>query len=394
MGCVYRAPRNRNDIWFLKYRVPNPTGDGFTYKVESSGTTDKAAAKVLLAKRETDVAEGKPVGQTAGRRNAYTFEAARDAIIADYKLRNKRGSARVVERRIDLHLAPVFGGRRMSEITTDAIAQYAAMRLEPAEDGTPGAAPAQVQIELRTLSRMYTLGIKATRLSWKPVMPQVAVENARQGFFERADFAAVRAKMPEHFRDLLTLAYWTGWRMQNELASLEWRHVDLDGRELRLFTSKNGEGRVFPYGSLPDVCDAMDRLAARRERFREAGIITARVFVDGAGTAVAMDWPSQAGPQMVQEFRVAWKAACTAAGVTGRIPHDLRRTAVRNLIAAGVSEKVAMTITGHKTRSVFDRYHIVNTSDLNDALGKLAARAARPAAAPATAPRRRRSRAA
>ena len=70
-------------------------------------------------------------------------------------------------------------------------------------------------------------------------------------------------------------------------------------------------------------------------------------------------------------YNKAWRKARVAAGCPGRIPHDFRRTAVRNLVRAGVPERVAMQLTGHKTRAVFERYNIVSSGDLRDAAQRL-----------------------
>lgn len=76
-------------------------------------------------------------------------------------------------------------------------------------------------------------------------------------------------------------------------------------------------------------------------------------------------------PQQILALTKAWKAACLKAGCPGRIPHDLQRTAVRNMVRAGIPESVAMKMSGHKTRSVFERYNITSPSDLREAARKL-----------------------
>ena len=92
------------------------------------------------------------------------------------------------------------------------------------------------------------------------------------------------------------------------------------------------------------------------------------------GRIIPFVFPHAEGRHRGQErqgFRKAWRKACAAAGVPGRIPHDFRRTAVRNLERAGVARSVAMKITGHKTETVYRRYAIVSDADLQEATRKL-----------------------
>jgi integrase len=100
---------------------------------------------------------------------------------------------------------------------------------------------------------------------------------------------------------------------------------------------------------------------------RTADRIIPYVFHDAAGL------PLVSAGQAKKSLRRAWRRACAAAGLPGRIPHDFRRTAVRNLERAGVPRSVAMELVGHKTESVYQRYDIVAERDLTDGVSRYAA---------------------
>lgn len=144
---------------------------------------------------------------------------------------------------------------------------------------------------------------------------------------------------------MIEFAYITGWRITSEELTLEWRNVDFAGGEVRLAasTTKNREGRVF-YMTTP-LRALLQAQHAEHERLKKAGQVEPWVFF----RMVAQGRRGPKKPQPIVALTKAWKAACLAAGCPGRIPHDLRRTAVRNMVRAGIPESVAMKMSGHKT---------------------------------------------
>lgn len=348
--------KQRGRIWWIRYYRNGQRHE------ESAHSTKKQAAIDLLRVREGDIAKGAPVSARAMR---LRWEDAAADVVTDYKVNGKRSVAHV-ERRITLHLTPFFGGRRMSAITTSTIRTFIAHRQAPVthDDGseTPGASNAEINRELAIVKRAFRLATQAGKLLYVPHIPMLRESNVRQGFFEREQFEAVRDHLPKPWQPVVAFAHLTGWRIRSEVLGLTWSNVDTDAKVVRLEagTTKNDEGRVFPYGDLPDLKAVITGQEAVRDELRAQGIITPWLFPDAAGNRL---------PAFYAEI---WRRACDAAGCPGRIPHDFRRTAVRNLVRAGVSEKTAMMLTGHKTRSVFDRYDIVNEGDLRDAVARLA----------------------
>jgi integrase len=296
-----------------------------------------------------------PITASVGR---VTFEEAAADLINEYTT-NRRRSLRVVELRVKKHLTPVFSQRRLMTITTADVRAFTARRQ------AAGASNATINRDLMLLKRMCVLAMQAGKLTVRPYIPLLKENNVRQGFFEPEQFRSVQHHLPAHMRGVAAFACITGWRTPSEILPLEWRQVDMKAGEVRLDagTTKNGEGRVFPFTSeLRRVLQDQQRLAETLTR--EPGTIARYVFCYATG--------QKTGQRMTESgFNKAWRKARTDAGCPGRIPHDFRRTAVRTLVRAGVPERVAMQLTGHKTRSVFERYNIVSSGDLRDAARRL-----------------------
>jgi integrase len=161
---------------------------------------------------------------------------------------------------------------------------------------------------------------------------------------------------PDDLRDFTRFAYLTGWR-KGEMISLKWTDVNRDAGAIRLRpeAAKTGQGRtVMLEGDLAALIGRRweSRLFEKHGNVRVTTLVFHR---DG---------------KPVGDFKKSWATACEAAGVPDKLFHDLRRTAARNMVRAGVPERVAMSVTGHVTRSMFDRYNIVSEDDLRMAAQK------------------------
>jgi integrase len=270
----------------------------------------------------------------------------------DYELNARRSTGKVVH--AIARLTDRLAGYRLGQFSSADVLQYVESRKRE------GAANATINRELSVLRRGFNLAVKTAGLP-RDVVPtiQALKENApRSGFFERHQFDALLPHLRPEIKPVAEFAYEVGWRLR-EILNLEWRHVDLNEGTVRLDpgTTKNGEGRVaYLSPALLDLLRA--QRAATRELELKKGIIILWVF-------------HRRGKRILR-FLASWRTACRNAGVPGMFFHDLRRTAVRNMVRAGIPERVAMQISGHKTRSVFERYNIVSESDLRDAAERLA----------------------
>jgi integrase len=287
-----------------------------------------------------------PLDLTPGPEGApLTFDEMARTYLEDYVMQRYH-SLNTARPRVD-HVREVFGGWPAETITADAVRRYQLHRRRQ------GAEAATINRETSALSRMFQLAIRRGQLERMPLFPKRLEENPpREGFFEHDEYLQVRAHAPASYQDVLDFAYYSGWR-RNEILHLTWDEIDLTGGVIRLSPrrSKTRTGRVLPIsGPLRAVLD-------RRQQRRAPG--DTRVFGrDGVP---------------VRQWRTALREACQKAHVPHRMLHDCRRTAARNLIRAGVPERVAMLLTGHKTRAVFDRYNIVNEQELLTAGERLAA---------------------
>src|SRR2546425_905082 len=342
MGSLYRPKLKsgrRSTIWWVKYYV-----NGRSVR-ESTGVEKETEARRFLREREGRVAIGQP---SLPRADRIRYEEIAADLNRHYEATGTR-DLKEYARRVK-HLDRFFAARRVVALGQPDADAYIVKR------HAEGAVGATIRRELGTLTRMLRLAYENGKLMRLPVIHKPKEGAPHEGFFERDQYVAVYRRLAPDLQVAVAIAYTFGWRMQSEVLILERRQLDLDVGTLRL---------------VPLTPELKALLGAQVDRIRAVERKTGRI--------IPFLFPHLSGPLRLgrrrRDFRKAWTIACKAAGVPGMHRHDFRRTAVRNMVNnmvnAGVPERVAMKVTGHKTRAVFDRYHIVSPGDLQAVARKL-----------------------
>lgn len=351
-GRVFRRKVGERElkVWWLDYGIR-----GQRHRESSGSTSKKDALEMLRVKIGKRTA-----GTLVGRPEKVTLADLKKGLEKNYVAEGCSSWGRALQ--AFAHLDDFFGADALAlRITKAAVADYQDARLKA------GAARNSARYEVAILSAAFGVAVTHELLALKPSFKLVAAGDKRTGFFETGDFAALVLELPADLAALVTFLYLTGWR-RGEGIGLQWAQVNWDdadfaedGREpvaganacIRIgeAQTKGKDARQFPIAEFP----ALLELLLTRWRVRDGLHVFHR----------------QGAP--IGDFRKVWAAACKKAGLEGRLVHDLRRTAARDFRKSGVSEGEIMKLAGWKTRSMFDRYNIIDDGDLRRAVARRSA---------------------
>jgi len=333
MGRTYQ----RGSTWWIAY---SKSGHEFR---ESAHTADADKAKKFLSRRLKEREKPTFVGP---KEEQLTLDDLEAKILADYEKHNRRSAATATYclKRVKEY----FAFDHLVDITTGRIDQYQQARLHEK------AARATINREMAYLRRGFKLLIEGEQVSRVPVIKLLEGENVRQGFIDVGDFYSVVGHLfptvHPSIKDVLEFLYHSGWRSK-EVTKLEWPDVDVDGDMVRLRRENNKTKKVR---MLPLIGELKNIIA---RRLTEKRLDCPYVF--------------HRNGKQIKSFLKAWKTACDDIGQPNLVPHDMRRSAVRNFRKAGLTENEGMAMSGHKTNSIYKRYDIIDEQDLRESMNKV-----------------------
>jgi integrase len=346
-GSVYENPQSAY-LW-LDYRMPSGkrVRESSRVKVQPKKLREAIQkAKDVLARKFDLMGQG--ISPNIGKN--LTYEDIRKDLLDRYEARGFRSLRYRLNKKTGekeryvwgmIHLDEFFGGWKISAITQAALQSFVEKQKSAGQEGST------INRNVGILQSMFRTARRLGKVQIIPQFPeQQKVNPPRQGYWKPQQFEAVRSKMPENLWSILTLMYYTGVR-SGEAKKIMWSHdgfpqVDLEKKEIILLgvLTKNGQPRVL---LLTD--ELVDML---KKRFQKDGPVFDSI-----------------------NFRKEFEKARKAAKCSHLLVHYFRRTAISNLVDAGVRESDAMQISGHRSHTVFERYNVRNTERLHEAISKV-----------------------
>ena len=320
----------RGQVWWIAYY------DNGQERRESSGSRERKEAVRMLRQRLGEVAAGAVHAPAPKRTRAVTMQDLFDLVEHNHQLNNRTSQSNgLCLRRMRKH----FGRYTAQACTGLVISHYMAARQRA------GRKPSTINREISILRFAFRLGYENDLVPRMPViknLPNLAVRNE---FFTRSEIDSLLPCLPECLRDVVLFGFLTGWR-KGEITGLRWGNVNRAEAVIRLEPAQNKSRDVRVLALQGELA----ALIERRWRARKVGQTPALHVFHDAGCQLG-------------NFRRAWLGACRQAGLGHRWFHSLRRSAARNMSLQGIPEKVTMSIMGHRTRVMFDRYNIVTEFD-------------------------------
>lgn len=320
-----KGVERESTVWWCQYYV-----NGKRHRISTDTTEEKEAAQ-FLRRKMADAGEAVHTMVADRVRMPQVF----DLLEADWKAKDAKSLGDLLSK--SAAMRKYWGDRKVKELGSSSIASYIShLRTVKSPKTKKPLGPASINRFLAALKHALNLAHEhePPLIARVPTIKMLKEPKPREGVLTHEQYCAVRDLLPSYARVALVVGYHTGAR-RGEILGIRKEHIDLKAKRIRIPDSKSGESRYLPiYGDM-------------------AGEIEMAMHPK-------CPWLINDDGVRVSSWRKSWKATCTAVGVTESLFHDLRRTATTNMIDAGFSEKEAMEITGHKTRSVFDRYHIVS----------------------------------
>ncbi|HTU47434.1 MAG TPA: site-specific integrase, partial [Bryobacteraceae bacterium] len=321
-GSIYL----RKGTWWCDYSV-----DGIRRR-ESCETKNREEALAYLHRKQGRLASGELL--TPDR---VSIRDLLNLLLEDYE-RRQVAQHYIANLKIKSILIPKLGDVKATKLSSARVKEYIEGRLKIVQPGT-------INRELGLLRRSFQLGYDhdPPLVARIPHFPKLTENEPRKGFLKPEIYQKLLFELPEELRLLFVVAYHVGLR-KSALLRIKWSQVDVAAKTIWMEgkrSNRKPEPVAVPiYGDMAKFIEMQPRTS---------------------------EYLFARGSRPIRDFRESWDLACQRAGVPDLLFHDLRRTAVRNLRRAGVAETVIMKITGHRTRSVFERYNITDHSDTIEA---------------------------